>query len=64
MNDGWYNIPNMVSDGDSMLIDGDWPKSKKCNISASNKARDMRFSVFASEKLALYGHVEMHTQAN
>ena len=36
MNDDWHHVPNMVSDGDSMLIDVDWPKNKKCNISASN----------------------------
>ena len=28
MNDDWHNVPNMVSDGDSMLIDVDWPKLK------------------------------------
>ena len=36
---------------------GDWPKTLKCNISASNKARDMRFSVFAFKIRALYGPI-------
>ena len=36
---------------------GNWPKTLKCNISASNKARDMRFSVFAFKIWALYGPI-------
>ena len=36
-------------------IHGDRSKTLKCNISASNKARDMRFSVFAFKIRALYG---------
>ena len=38
-------------------LHGDWSKTLKCNISASNKARDMRFSVFAFIIRALYGIV-------